>query len=178
MAFNPTLPLDNALIVASQMRDQFNGLDAKILSIPAGPAGPVGPMGPAGPQGEPGPQGDPGPEGSAGSQGEPGPQGPPFAHAVVDGVETLGPGSPATVTVDFDGTDVHFSFAIPQGEPGAEGPPGEVTVSQLDGAIATTAWNPSGIAPYAGIFSDPPTQGEMQDFAAYVETVRAALVRG
>ena len=98
--------------------------------------------------------------------------------AGVDGAKTLGPGSPATVTVDFDGTDVHFSFAIPQGEPGAEGPPGEVTVSQLDGAIATTAWNPSGIAPYAGIFSDPPTQGEMQDFAAYVETVRAALVRG
>jgi hypothetical protein len=44
-------------------------------------------------------------------------------------------------------------------------------------AVATTAQNPSGIGPYTGGFSDPPTQAEMQDFAAYVESLRAALVR-
>jgi hypothetical protein len=33
------------------------------------------------------------------------------------------------------------------------------------------------IAPFAGTFSDPPTQAEMMAFAAYVETLRAALVR-
>jgi len=34
-----------------------------------------------------------------------------------------------------------------------------------------------GLVPYGGSFSDPPTQGEMQDFAAWVESSRAALVR-
>jgi len=33
------------------------------------------------------------------------------------------------------------------------------------------------VGPSAGSFSDPPTQGEVQAFAAYVETLRAALVR-
>lgn len=95
----------------------------------------------------------------------------------VDGVNTLDPRTPANVTVSFDGTDVHFTFDIPRGDTGADGPPGEVTTSQLDAAIATTALNPGGIGPYTGTFSDPPTQGEMNDFAAYVEMLRVALVR-
>jgi hypothetical protein len=190
---------------AGQMRSQFNGLKTLIDNVPAGPPGPQGPQGPQGapgpqgevgpdgPQGEPGPQGpqgeqgpvgpsggppgpqgEPGPAGPAGPQGEPGPQGPPFANAVVDGVTTLPPGDPAAVSVSFDGTDVHFSFSIPQGE---QGPPGDVSMQQLDDAVATTAQNPSGIAPYTGGFSDPPTQAEMQDFAAYVESLRAAMTR-
>jgi len=47
----------------------------------------------------------------------------------------------------------------------------------LDHAIATAAANPSAIGPFAGTFSDPPTQTEMEDFAAYVETLRVALIR-
>jgi hypothetical protein len=96
---------------------------------------------------------------------------------VVNAVNTGDPGSSANVTVSFDGTYVHFTFDIPRGDTGEQGPPGEVTVGQLDGAIATTALNPGGIGPYTGTFSDPPTQGEMQNFAAYVETLRVALVR-
>jgi hypothetical protein len=96
---------------------------------------------------------------------------------VVDGVTTLPPGDNATVDVSFDGTDVHFSFGIPQGAPGEQGPPGEVTTQQLDDAIATTAQNPSGIGPFTGGFSDPPTQAEMEAFAAWSESLRAALVR-
>ena len=46
-----------------------------------------------------------------------------------------------------------------------------------DAAIAGTALNPSGIGPFGGGFSDPPTQAEMDAFAAYVESIRAALVR-
>ncbi len=65
----------------------------------------------------------------------------------------------------------------PPGPEGPPGPPGEVTEAQLDAAIATTALDPSAIGPYAGAFSDPPTQAELEDFAAYVETLRAALVR-
>jgi hypothetical protein len=124
-----------------------------------------------------------GPDGPCGADGGEGPQGPPFASAIVDGVATLDPGSDATVEASFDGTDVHFTFGIPRGNDGAngadggEGPPGEVSAQQLDDAIATTAQNPNGLGPFGGDFSDPPTQGELQDFAAYVESLRAALVR-
>ncbi len=97
--------------------------------------------------------------------------------AVIDGVTTLDPGSEATVAVTFDGTDVHFSFGLPRGDPGPEGSAGEVSSGQLADAIATTAQNPVSLAPFEGTFSDPPTQSEMLAFAAYVETLRAALVR-
>jgi len=60
---------------------------------------------------------------------------------------------------------------------GPQGPTDEVSAQQLTHAIANTAQNHSGIGPDGGGFSDPPTQGEMQDFAAYVETMRAALAR-
>ena len=63
------------------------------------------------------------------------------------------------------------------GPQGPAGPPGEVTVQQLDDAIAGTARNSDGVGPYGGSFSDPPTQAELQAFAAYVETLRVALVR-
>jgi len=109
--------------------------------------------------------------------GEPGPQGPPFAQAVVDGVNTLDPGTPANVTVSFDGSDVRFTFDIPRGYSGEPGPPGEVTLGQLEGAIAGTAQNPGGVGPFTGGFSDPPTQQEIYDFAAWVESLRSALVR-
>ena len=86
-SFNPSLPVDGSLIVAGELRDQFNGLDAMIQAIPPGVnsaqvdavntlppgtpatayaavAGPVLhlefgiPEGYEGPQGEPGPPGD------------------------------------------------------------------------------------------------------------------------
>ena len=159
MPFDPNLPQEGTLIDAVQMRAQLNGLHDEITIIPVGPQGP---------------QGDPGPQGA---QGDLGPQGPPFANAVVDGVTTLDPGQNATVSTSFDGSNVHFDFGIPRGDEGLPGPPGEVTQAALDAAIATTAQNPSGIAPFTGSFSDPPTQAEMQDFAAWAESLRAALVR-
>ena len=198
MSFNPLLPLDGSLMEADEMRSQFNGLDALIQAIPAGPQGEQGPPGPqgndgsTGPQGMNGPQGEPGPQGAQGPQGL---QGPPFATAEVDGVTTLNPGEPATVATSFYANVVHFTFGIPRGADGASGPPGEqgpqgvpgmegpagpageVTTQQLNNAILTTAANPNGIGPFTGGFSEPPTQGEMEAFAAYVETLRVALVR-
>jgi hypothetical protein len=159
MPFDPNQPQAGEEIDAVQLRNQFNGLNDKITSIPAGPpgpAGPAGPQGPEGPQGEQGPQGDPGP------QGEQGPEGP-----------SGGPPGP-------EGPQGPQGDAGPQGEPGPEGPQGpegDVSPGQLADAIAGTAQNPSGIEPYTGGFSDPPTQGEMNDFAAYVESLRSALVR-
>lgn len=94
-----------------------------------------------------GPQGEQGPPGEQGPAGPVGPEGP-----------AGDPGGPA-------------------GPEGPTGPPGEVTASALEAAIATTALNPAGLGPFGGTFSDPPTQAELQDFAAYVEALRAALVR-
>jgi hypothetical protein len=49
--------------------------------------------------------------------------------------------------------------------------------SAISSAITDTARNPIGIAPFTGTFSDSPTQAEMQAFAAWSETLRAALAR-
>ncbi len=146
MPYNHNIPLDDSLMVAGEMRSQFNGLKTLIDQVPAGPPGPqglVGETGPPGPEGPAGTQGPEGPAGPVGPQGEQGSQGP----------------------------------SGPSGPEGPQGPPGEVTQAQLDTAITGTAQNPSGVGPFSGSFSDPPTQVEVQAFAAWSETLRAALVR-
>lgn len=85
-AFNPGLPADGSLIVAGELRNQFNGLAALIAAIQSVNA------------------------------------------AVVDGVTTLAPGTPAEAAAQVVDATLHLSFGIPQGaagEPGAQGPPGE-----------------------------------------------------
>lgn len=187
MAFDPNVPAQGAPNSSAQMRSQLNALKELIdVGVP-GPVGPQGEPGPQGVQGEVGPEGPsggpPGPEGpmgSVGPQGEVGPQGPPgppVAAVQVDGVNTLPAGEPAQVSVSFDGQFVHFTFSIPQGVVGPQGVPGEVTASQLGEAIAQTARNPVTIGSFPGSFSEPPTQAEMMQFAAYVEELRVALLR-
>ena len=69
--------------------------------------------------------------------GPPGEPGPPFAQAVVDGVNTLNPGEPATVGVSFDGTNVHFTFGIPRGNDGSNGADGtSVSGAVIDGVTS------------------------------------------
>ena len=48
---------------------------------------------------------------------------PAVTDAVVDGVTTLTPAEPAQATVSFDGTQLHFTFAIPRGIDGASAAP-------------------------------------------------------
>jgi hypothetical protein len=163
MPFDPNLPIDDSLLDAGQMRDQFTGLQTMIQNVPAGPPGPEGPQGP---------QGEPGPEGPMGDPGPPGEQGPPFALAVVDGVVTVGPGDPANVTVDFDGTDVHFAFYIPRGEPGEPGPPGEVTYSQLESAIAGTSSNTNSVGTLDTPFADPDAEALRVKFNEFLLAAR------
>ncbi|MBK8039878.1 MAG: hypothetical protein IPK22_22505 [Verrucomicrobiaceae bacterium] len=60
--------------------------------------------------------------------------------AVVDGVTTLPPGDPATVTLNVVANTLHFTFGIPQGPTGADGlqgQPGEVSQTDLNNAVAT-----------------------------------------
>src|SRR2546423_367044 len=49
MSFNPNLPANHTPIVASELRNQFNGLKAFVEAVPAGPAGAAPPQGIAGP---------------------------------------------------------------------------------------------------------------------------------
>ena len=198
-SFNPALPLDGSLVVAEVLRDQFNGLAAMIAAvtsvnaavidgvqtllpgeqafvtltvtnetlhfgfgIPRGDEGVQGQDGAAGPQGSPG---------EPGTQGAQGPQGLPFANAVVDGVTTLNPGDPATVSVSFDGTLVHFSFGIPRGAQG------EVTQAQLDAAISGTSTNSNAVATLGMVVSDPPTQIEMQQVVNKLDELITMLRR-
>ena len=48
---------------------------------------------------------------------------PAVAGAVVDDVTTLNPTEPAEATASFDGSTVHFTFAIPRGQEGASAAP-------------------------------------------------------
>ncbi len=65
----------------------------------------------------------------------------------------------------------------PQGPQGSQGPQGDVSAQQLADAITGTARNPGGVGPFSGGFSEPPTQAELEAFAAYVEGLRQALLR-
>jgi hypothetical protein len=114
-----------------------------------------------------------GSDGSSGTNGSDGAQGPPFAQAVVDGVNTLDPGQPASVQTSFDGSNVRFTFGIPRGSDGsngangsdgtsgsngsdgAQGPPGEVSLTMLNSAITGTSNNTNGIGTLDTAFSDP-----------------------
>ena len=153
--FDPALPEDHSLIVAGVLRDQFQGLQAMINAVPVVSGAVVDGVTTL-PPGDPAtvgvsfdgtdvhfsfgiPQGQTGAEGQSGGSGPPGP---PFAQAVVDGVTTLPSGDAATVGVSFDGTDVHFSFGIPQG---ANGEPGEVSLEQLSVAILGTSANSNAV---------------------------------
>ncbi len=115
--------------------------------------------------------------GAPGQDGIPGQQGLPFAQAVIDAVNTLDAGQAATVSVNFDGSNVRFTFGIPrgfdggqggQGEQGIQGPPGEVTNAALANAISGTSSNTNGVNTLDTPFvNDPPTLADL-------ETMRAA----
>jgi hypothetical protein len=144
--FDPNLPQENTIADAAQMRGQFQGLKALIDLLQT------------------------------------------IATAQVDAVNTLPPGDPANVTVSVVGSTMHLTFDIPQGDAGAagsdgapgangadgaQGPPGEVTLSQLDAAVATTSANSNAIPTMDTAFTnDPPTLADMEMMrAAYNDLV-------
>jgi hypothetical protein len=152
MPYDPNWPQNGQNVDADRFRDQFGSLKTLIDAIQGGITNVVVDAVNTVPPGTPAsvgvslsgtelhftfgiPQGNEGPQGHPGSDGI---QGPPFANAVVDAVNTLPPGSNAAVNVSFDGTNVHFTFDIPQGNEGptgATGEPGEVTLTDLDNGL-------------------------------------------
>lgn len=159
MPFDPAYPSSHAPNSSALMRDQLNALKALIDAVPSVTNAVVNDTGTL----SPGSNAVAGvtlnagvlhfsfaiPRGNEGQPGAEGPQGPPFAQAVVDAVSTLSAGAPATVAVSFDGTNVHFTFGIPQG------PPGEVTNADLTNAIAGTSNNTNALATLDTPMVDP-----------------------
>ncbi len=115
------------------------------------------------------------PEGQQGQQGDEGQQGPPFATVVVAGVNTLPPGTPATVDAGLVGNAVELTFGIPQGETGAQGAQGlqgDVSVTQLDNAIATTSSNSNVVNTLDTPFADADAEQLRQRFNELVLAMR------
>lgn len=171
MPFDPSLPAPNSPLQSQVIRDQLQALFVLINNIASITAAQVDGVNTL-PAGTPAqvnvsvsantlhfsfdiPQGNDGPQGQQGNDGQ---QGPPFAQAVVDGVNTLPPGSPAAVNVSFDGTNVHFTFDIPQGQEGPMGQTGEVSQGQLDNAISGTSNNSNGVSTLDNSFGDPASE--------------------
>jgi hypothetical protein len=197
MPYDPNFPPTNAELISAQFRDQFHGIkdlidtvsgitsvvvDSVTTLAPGEPAsvtlgidGSVLHMNLALPQGQPG------------AQGVPGVQGPPFANVVIDGVATLAPGQPATVSVSFDGTTVHLSFGIPQGAQGEQGiqgiqgAPGEVTNvamnGAIDSAIAGTSNNTNSVPTMDTPFTNDPVTADLELMRANYNALVLALRR-
>ena len=144
MAFDPSLPADGSPLDAGEMRSQLTGLESMINAVPAGPPGPEGPTGP---------------------------QGPPFAGAEVESTVTLPPFNPASVSVMFDGTNVRFSFGIPQGNPG------EVSIIDLNAAIGSVISGSSSVSTSVELLLPTNPNPTILDVAAKLDELILALRR-
>ena len=84
--------------------------------------------------------------------------------AQVDGVNTLPPGNPASVSLSVIGNTLHFTFDIPQGE---VGPMGEVTTNDMNNAISNaitgTSNNTNGVSTLGQSADYNYNQSQMQD---------------
>jgi hypothetical protein len=107
-----------------------------------------------------------------------------ITSAVVDAVNTLPAGTPAAVSMNVIGSELHFTFGIPQGSDGptgATGQPGEVSLTDLNNAQLSTlsqcSNNSNGVGTLGFAVSDPPTQSEMQQVLSKVDELIQALRR-
>ena len=90
---------------------------------------------------------------------------------------TLDPGEDATVTTSLSGNTVHLEFGIPRG---ADGTPGEVTVAQMDAAIADavadavagTSSNSNAVGTLDTSYADPDAEQIRQRFNELVLALR------
>lgn len=177
MPYDPTLPLPNSPLESQVIRDQFQALFNLINNIVTVTAAQVDSVTTVNP-------GDPAnvsvsvsgdtlhlsfslPRGNDGAQGAPGPQGPPFANAIVNAVNTLNPGEPASVGVNFDGSNVRFTFGIPRGNDGSPGTNGEVSQEDLNNALqntlSQTSNNTNSVSTLDSPFTnDPPTLADLE----------------
>ena len=107
-----------------------------------------------------------------------------ISTAVVDGVNTLPPGDPATVSLNVVANTLHFTFGIPQGNEGQQGPqglPGEVSQADLSNAMLNTlsecSNNSNGVGSIAMNLDPDYNQNQIQMIVDKLEELINALRR-
>jgi len=99
---------------------------------------------------------------------------PTVTSAVVDAVNTLPAGDPAEVSVSVVGDVLHLSFGIPMGQ---SGPPGEVSLADMNAAIATTSSNSNAVTMLSQVADAEYSQTQMQSLFTKVDELLMALRR-
>lgn len=153
MPYDPTLPKDGALIVAAELRAQYQALKQIAETATQGP---------------PGPKGDPGPPGPANifvQEDEPGGANGDFWLRPSDGNifrKETGAWAAKGTLMGPAGSSGETGPSGPQGETGPEGPAGEVSLAQMNGAIVAaiqgTSSNTNGIANFTDSHGDSVVQ--------------------
>jgi hypothetical protein len=116
-----------------------------------------------------------------------------ITDAVVDAVNTVAPGTPASVIASIVNGVLHLTFNIPQGAEGAQGqpgnngsdgqqgPPGEVSNAQLmaalDAAVATTSSNTNSVPPVNIALSSSYDSSQVQMIVDRLDALILALRR-
>jgi hypothetical protein len=99
---------------------------------------------------------------------------PTITSAAVDAVNTLPPGDPAAVSVSVISGVLHLTFGIPQGQSGL---PGEVTLADMNAAIATTSSNSNAVVNLSELAEGSYNQTQMQNVINKVDELINALRR-
>jgi hypothetical protein len=99
---------------------------------------------------------------------------PTITSAIVDAVNTLPAGDPAEVSVSVIGDVLHLTFGIPAGQ---SGPPGEVTLADMNAAIATTSANSNAVVNLNELAEGTYNQTQMQNVINKVDELINALRR-
>jgi hypothetical protein len=99
---------------------------------------------------------------------------PTVTSAIVDAVNTLPPGDPAEVSVSVIGDVLHLTFGIPAGQ---SGPPGEVTLADMNAAIATTSANSNAVVNLNELAEGTYNQTQMQNVINKLDELINALRR-
>jgi len=123
--FDPSFPQQDSELVSLPFRNQFNALNDKIETVPAGPPGPAGEKGDKGDPGDAGPAGNNGADGQPGPVGEGGPEGP--AGRSIVSIRDNGDGRALMDMSDGTTYGPYIIASGPQGPPGpngGEGPAG------------------------------------------------------
>jgi hypothetical protein len=97
-----------------------------------------------------------------------------ISSAVVDAVNTLPAGDPAEVSVSVVGDVLHLTFGIPMGQ---SGPPGEVSLADMNAAIATTSSNSNAVTMLSQVADAEYSQTQMQSLFTKVDELIMALRR-
>jgi hypothetical protein len=99
---------------------------------------------------------------------------PTITSAVVDAVNTLPPGDPAVVSASVIGDVLHLTFSLPMGQ---SGPAGEVTLADMNAAIATTSSNSNAVATLGELAEGTYNQTQMQNVINKMDELILALRR-